>query len=190
MANQAKVLPLGKLDDVPTMIGDKQFLLTYIVIDPSTPSNFPLLLGRPWLYGAKTKMNWYRKTITFGKPPTTIPWGKGKYQGETSTTDEGYTSDMEEEEDVLHGEVKTPYKKRKSVTWVDIIKDTNESDWEEVSVYNIEDKELQEEIETQEPEEGNIEPMEYNINWLYWGHDAETNSDQGKSVDCFYAESA
>jgi hypothetical protein len=51
-----------------------------------------MLLGRPWLYKAKVKTDWHKKTFTFGKPKTTISWETIIHEGETSSSDRGYTS--------------------------------------------------------------------------------------------------
>jgi hypothetical protein len=52
MADQSRVMPLGVLNDVTTVIGGIPFMLTYVIIQPTSPSTYPVLLGRPWLYGA------------------------------------------------------------------------------------------------------------------------------------------
>jgi len=93
MADQTRVVPLGKLGAISVVIGDKPFRLNFIVIEPSTPSTYPMLLGRPWLYQAQVKTSWGKKTFTFGTPKTTITWETIVHQGETSSTDSGYTSD-------------------------------------------------------------------------------------------------
>jgi hypothetical protein len=52
MADQSRVMPLGVLNDVTTLIGVIPFMLTYVIICRTSPSTYPVLLGRPWLYGA------------------------------------------------------------------------------------------------------------------------------------------
>ena len=94
MADQSRVIPLGKLPNVSVIIGDQPFRLDFIVIDPPTPSSYPMLLGRPWLYKARVRTSWGTKTFTFGSPKTTITWETVAHEGETSTTDSGYTSDQ------------------------------------------------------------------------------------------------
>src|SRR5450759_2776563 len=93
MADQSRVIPIGKLANLSVVIGDKPFRLDFIVIDPSTPSTYPMLLGRPWLYKARVQTSWGKKTFTFGSPKTTITWETVDHEGETSSTDSGYTSD-------------------------------------------------------------------------------------------------
>ena len=58
MADQSRVMPVGVLHDVTTLIGGIPFLMTYVIICPTSPSTYPVLLGRPWLYGANVKVNW------------------------------------------------------------------------------------------------------------------------------------
>ena len=91
MADQSRVIPVGVLHDVTTLIGGIPFLLTYIIIRPTSPSTYPVLLGRPWLYGANVKVNWSSKEFSFGNPRTVISWNLDKYQGETQPGEE-YTS--------------------------------------------------------------------------------------------------
>ncbi|CAM6093748.1 unnamed protein product [Calypogeia fissa] len=51
MANGARVIPVGTLEGLGTWIGEIEFPLNYLVMQPSKPSGYPVLLGRPWLYG-------------------------------------------------------------------------------------------------------------------------------------------
>ena len=93
MADQSRVVPIGKLSNISVIIGDKPFRLNFLILDPVTPSTFPMLLGRPWLYKARVHTSWGEKTFTFGHPKTKISWETIIHQGETSSTDEGYTSE-------------------------------------------------------------------------------------------------
>ena len=93
MADQSRVFPIGKISNLSIIIGDKPFRLNFLVLEPATPSTFPMLLGRPWLYKAKVNTSWGDKTFTFGHPKTKITWETIVHQGETSSTDEGYNSD-------------------------------------------------------------------------------------------------
>lgn len=52
LADGARVLPVGTLTHIPTVIGGKEFLLNYLVMRLARPSTYPVLVGRPWLYGA------------------------------------------------------------------------------------------------------------------------------------------
>jgi hypothetical protein len=45
MADQSKVVPIGRFLDVKVLLGQIPFLLNFIVIDPTTPSSYPMLLG-------------------------------------------------------------------------------------------------------------------------------------------------
>ena len=53
MADQSRVILVGRLSQVPTLIGEVTYLLTYVIIRVSTGRPFPMLLGRPWLYTAE-----------------------------------------------------------------------------------------------------------------------------------------
>ena len=90
MANQVEVIPLGKLSRVPTRMGELEYLLNYIIIRLPTPSVYPVLLGRPWLYQAGVLEDWKRKEFRIGK--VSIPWEEADYQGETTGTSSEYTT--------------------------------------------------------------------------------------------------
>ena len=57
MVDQSKIMPVGKLSNVVTRIRDQEFLLNYIILRVLIGNPFPVLLGRPWLYQAKLKVN-------------------------------------------------------------------------------------------------------------------------------------
>ena len=92
MADQSRVIPVGKLSQVPTLIGEVTYLLNYVIIRVSAGRPFPMLLGRPWLYSAEVVVDWGAKEFAFGKPRIRIPWKTEEYLGEISETD-GYTTD-------------------------------------------------------------------------------------------------
>ena len=98
MANQSRVIPAGRLSQVPTRIGKVTYLLNFVIIRVSTGRPFPMLLGRPWLYSAKVLVDWGAKEFIVGKPPLRIPWRAEKYLGETNESD-GYTSGWSDPED-------------------------------------------------------------------------------------------
>ncbi|CAM6086854.1 unnamed protein product [Calypogeia fissa] len=58
MANGARVVPVGTLTTLGTNIGGIDFPLNYLVMRPVRPSGFPVLIGRPWLYGAGVTTDW------------------------------------------------------------------------------------------------------------------------------------
>ena len=93
MADQSKVLPIGQLSNISVIVGDKPFRLNFIIMEPSSPSSYPMLLGRPWLYQAKVNTSWAHKTFSFGNPKTIVTWETIVHQGETSSPDSGYTSE-------------------------------------------------------------------------------------------------
>jgi hypothetical protein len=92
MADQSRVLPVGRLSQVPTVIGEVTYLLNYVVIRVSSGQSFPLLLGRPWLYLAGVLEDWEAREFVLDKTRQRIPWKVDNYQGETSESD-GYTTD-------------------------------------------------------------------------------------------------
>ena len=98
MADQSRVIPAGRLSQVPTRIGEVTYLQNFVIIWVSTGKPFPMLLGRPWLYSAKVLVDWGAKEFIVGKPPLRIPWKAEKYLGETSESD-GYTSGWSDLED-------------------------------------------------------------------------------------------
>jgi hypothetical protein len=74
MADQSRVVPVGKLSQVPTLIGEVTYLLNYVIIRVSAGRPFPMLLGRPWLYSAEVIVDWGAKEFMFGKPRVRISW--------------------------------------------------------------------------------------------------------------------
>ena len=91
MADQSRVVPAGRLSQIPTWIGQVTYLQNFVIIRVGTGRPFPMLLGRPWLYSAKVLVDWGAKEFIVGKLPMRIPWKAEKYLGETSDLD-GYTS--------------------------------------------------------------------------------------------------
>ena len=81
MADQSKVLPMGQLSQVPTIIAGHTYLLNYVVIKVETGTPFPVLLGRPWLYLANVRVDWKKKEFRFGKPQAVLSWRKGQVPG-------------------------------------------------------------------------------------------------------------
>ena len=98
MADQSRVLPVGRLSQVPTRIGELTYLLNFVIIRVDKGRPFPILLGRPWLYAARVIVDWGQKEFVIGKPSVRIPWSLEEHQGETSESD-GYTTDWTETED-------------------------------------------------------------------------------------------
>ncbi|OAE23318.1 hypothetical protein AXG93_3390s1030 [Marchantia polymorpha subsp. ruderalis] len=50
---QTRRKPLEMLRNIPTTIGDVTFLLTYTILKPLMKMGYDVLIGRPWLYGAR-----------------------------------------------------------------------------------------------------------------------------------------
>ena len=97
MADQSRVVPVGKLSGIPTRISGFTFNLNYLVIRVEDGKPFPLLLGRPWLYLAEVRVNWAKRAFLFGDPPVSLSWRPEQHQGEDSEP-EGYTSDWTDPE--------------------------------------------------------------------------------------------
>ena len=97
MADQSRVLPIGRLSQVPTVIGEVTYLLNYVVIRVNSGRPFPMLLGRPWLYLAGVLVDWGSKEFVLGRTKQRIPWKLDNHQGETSESD-GYTTDWSDPE--------------------------------------------------------------------------------------------
>lgn len=57
MANQSRVIPIRILMYIHTNIGKTSFGLDHVVIWSEGPSNFPILLEKPLLYGANVSVN-------------------------------------------------------------------------------------------------------------------------------------
>lgn len=91
------MIPVGKLSGISTKISGLTYPLNYLVIRVEEGSPFPLLLGRPWLYSAKVKVNWAKKVFCFGDPPVFLSWRPEEHQGETDDLD-GYTSNWTDPE--------------------------------------------------------------------------------------------
>ena len=68
MMDQSRVIPVGRLCQVPTLIEEVTYLLNYVIIWVSIGRPFPMLLGRPWLYSAEVLIDWGAKEFVFGKP--------------------------------------------------------------------------------------------------------------------------
>ena len=92
MADQFQVLPIGRLSQVPTVIGEITYLLNYVVIRVNSEKPFPMLLGRPWLYMAHVLVDWGDKEFVLGKARQRIPWKLDKYQGKTNESNK-YATD-------------------------------------------------------------------------------------------------
>ena len=91
MTDQSRIIPAGRLSQVPTRIGEVTYLQNFVIIRVNSGRPFPMLLDRPWLYSAKVVVDWGTREFVVGKPLTRIPWEKEKYLSETSESD-GYTS--------------------------------------------------------------------------------------------------
>ena len=73
MADQSRVVPAGRLSQIPTRIGQVTYLQNFVIIRVGTERPFPMLLGRPWSYSAKVLVDWGSKEFIVGKPPMRIP---------------------------------------------------------------------------------------------------------------------
>ena len=73
MADQSRVILVGRLSQVPTLIGEVTYLLNYVIIQVSTGRPFPMLLRRPWLYFVEILIDWGVKEFVFGKQKIRIP---------------------------------------------------------------------------------------------------------------------
>jgi hypothetical protein len=172
MADQSKVKPLGILKQVPTLVGGIEHKIDYIIfkITESIPS-YPILLGRPWLYLARTKDDWGKGTLTIGKrsQKTSLPMYPPIYRGETQeedtniTSDNSYDSDSERE---MYEPIKHVASNLKSYQCLGLdeyftpLVDPNDSDnailaWQQSEVCNIsiqEDSEPEPEFESDSKE--------------------------------------
>ncbi|CAM6082302.1 unnamed protein product [Calypogeia fissa] len=83
MANGAWVVPVGTVTKLGTQIGGIHFPLNYLVMKPNKPSGFPIVIGRPWLYGAGVVMDWPKKEFQFVHLEVKVSWGEPIYGGET-----------------------------------------------------------------------------------------------------------
>ena len=92
MADQSRIIPVGRLSQVPILIGEVTYLLNYVIIWVSLGRPFPMLLGRSWLYFAEVLVDWEAKEFVFGKPRIQIPWKMEEHLGEISEFD-GYIID-------------------------------------------------------------------------------------------------
>ena len=92
MADQSRVIPVGRLSQVLTLIGEVTYLLNYVIIWVSSRRPFPMLLRRPWLYSIEVLVDWRAKEFVFGKPRIRIPWKIEEHLRKTRKSD-GYTTD-------------------------------------------------------------------------------------------------
>ena len=58
MADQSRVVPVGRLSWVLTRIGEQTFPLNFVILRVNSGRPFPTLLGRPWLYAAEVVVDW------------------------------------------------------------------------------------------------------------------------------------
>ena len=58
MADRSQVIPVGRLSQVPTRIGEVTYLQNFVIIRVNSGRPFPMLLSRPWLYSAKVVVDW------------------------------------------------------------------------------------------------------------------------------------
>ncbi|KAL3701440.1 hypothetical protein R1sor_019462 [Riccia sorocarpa] len=74
MADGRKNRPLGEIRDVPTLIGEHTYLVTYIIMDLPQPAQFAVLLGMPWLVDSDAHTSWKSGKLTFGssRNPSTL----------------------------------------------------------------------------------------------------------------------
>ncbi|KAL3679659.1 hypothetical protein R1sor_022615 [Riccia sorocarpa] len=99
LADQTRRRPLGVLRNIPTIIGGVPFKLTYIILRPISKRGYKVLIGRPWLYNAKVKTDWFRHKLHFKDLRTpankliTVSWKRVPHLGETESTNLGYTSE-------------------------------------------------------------------------------------------------
>ena len=68
MADQSRVILVGQLSQVPTLIREVKYLLNYITIWVSIGRSFPMLLEILWLYSTKVLVDWGAQEFVFGKP--------------------------------------------------------------------------------------------------------------------------
>ena len=93
MANQEEIIPVGKLSQIVTKMGELEYKLNFVVIRLPIPSTFQVLLGRLWLYKVGVLEDWKKKEFHIGS--VRIPWNTPTYQGETTATSTGYTTEPE-----------------------------------------------------------------------------------------------
>ncbi|XP_056697957.1 uncharacterized protein [Spinacia oleracea] len=49
LADRSVMLPLGRIEDVPLVVGELTFLLNFVVLDIDEDAHTPIILGRPFL---------------------------------------------------------------------------------------------------------------------------------------------
>lgn len=98
MVDMRRVKIVGRLVGIPMLIGGVDCLLSYIVICIEATKLFSILLGRPWLYTTKVKVDWGRGEFIFKTPLVMVPWKQMEYQGETNSNLD-YTSKWTVKED-------------------------------------------------------------------------------------------
>ena len=57
MADQSRVIPVGRLSQIPIWVGETTYPLNYMVIRVNLGRPFPMLLGRPWLCLARVMVD-------------------------------------------------------------------------------------------------------------------------------------
>ncbi|KAL3684965.1 hypothetical protein R1sor_002987 [Riccia sorocarpa] len=102
IADQSRKRSLGILNQVETLFGGVPFLLNYVVLKPEDDSGYEVLIGRPWLYGARVVNDWDKQRVSFPvsgrKKPMRINWGPVPHEGETPSHDsDDYSTDSNED---------------------------------------------------------------------------------------------
>ena len=102
MADQHSVRPLGILKNIVTKVGEHIHSVHYVVFHiPNALSSYAILLGRPWLFDAKVRDDWGKRTLTIGhgKNKQVLQMYPVAYHGESqlSMTENLWYYDSEDE---------------------------------------------------------------------------------------------
>ncbi|KAH7423405.1 hypothetical protein KP509_12G054000 [Ceratopteris richardii] len=92
LADQSRVQPLGIVEEVPILIQNNDFFLSFVVVDvPRIDGGYPLLIGRPWLRHHQAVHDWSNDTLLI----TT-----GQARQHLHLDDKEFN--MEDDEDLMH----------------------------------------------------------------------------------------
>ena len=148
MTDQSWIKPLEMLSQLLTTIGGIDYKIDYVVFKVfKSISTYPILLGRPWLYLARTKDNWDKRTLTIGKRNNKIILSMyliqyhGKTQEEDTKVTTSNTYGLESESTKLITRKQPTFKSIGLGEYIELLNDEDSDatilNWENFPIFGI-----------------------------------------------------